>query len=93
MPEGDAPVVGVLGRIHNQTLSLKGYSLNESLCLAIGEACRRYPELFESLIIENNGLKDKALAALLDGLTGLTVLKRFICTNNELQGNSMRFLR
>jgi hypothetical protein len=62
------PVVDILQRAKNEMLNLRGYFLNDSLCKALLEVCKVHPSFVNSLILENNGLKDKAMAILLEGM-------------------------
>jgi len=67
--------------------------LNSDLCKAIKEGCLKFPELFDSLILENNGLKDDSMSMLISGLENLTKLKKFACNNNEMNHQSLYFIQ
>jgi hypothetical protein len=83
------PALGILNRIQNGQLNLSGYNLNQSLCNALSLACKKNPDLFHSLILESNGLKDKQMCILTTGLLQLTQLRKFSCKNNEILTETM----
>lgn len=82
--QSNTPILSLIGKIKNKTMNLKGYNLNENLCKAILKACTIMPELFENIVLANNGLKDKSLSKLIEGLCQLKAVKTFICQNNEM---------
>ena len=51
-----------------------------------------FPALLDSVFLENNGLKDRQMATLMQGFSSLTRLRRFGCQNNEMMQNSFYFL-
>lgn len=74
-------------------MHLIGYNLNEPHCLAFRESCKLFPTCLNELLLDNNGLKDKSLALILEGLENLKSVKKFVCKNNELLKNSLCSLR
>ena len=51
--------MNLLLKINAKSLNLKGYKLNMDMCKALRGAMRLFPELIDSMILENNGLKDE----------------------------------
>jgi len=51
--------LNILQKISEKSLNLKGYKLNIDICKAIREAMRLFPELVDSITLENNGIKDE----------------------------------
>jgi len=86
------PALSILPKIHDMTLNLKGYSLNKSHIEALVEACKTGPKILDSILLDSNGLKDKSMAKLLEGLSKLHRLKKFACSNNQMMGGSVHFL-
>ena len=54
---------------------------------------KMFPTCLNELLLDNNGLKDKGLALILEGLENLKSVKKFVCKNNELLKNSLCSLR
>lgn len=62
-------------------MHLIGYNLNETLCRAFEESCRLIPTCINHLLLENNGLYDKGLSVVLEGVNHLTSIKKFVVKN------------
>ena len=80
-----------LQKIQNKSLNLKGYRLTQELCKALRDATEMFPNLIDSVVLENNGIKDEigstgfidnSLSIILQALNNQTVVKKFVCVNN-----------
>jgi len=81
-----------LQKIQNKSLNLKGYRLTQELCKALRDATEMFPNLIDSVVLENNGIKDdisstgfidNSLSIILQALNNQTVVKKFVCVSNE----------
>ena len=72
----------ILFKVRSKKLILKGYRLNQGLCLSMRHAFRLYPQLLREIKLENNGMSDHDLAQIIHGLSHLEELKRISIVNN-----------
>ena len=83
----------VLFKVRDKKLILEGYRLNSGLCESLCTSFEIYPELLDSITLDNNGISDVDLAKVLEGLTKLDYLKRIIIRNNIFLEASCEVLR
>lgn len=71
---------------------MKGYRLTHELCKAFRDATEMFPELIDTVVLENNGVKDdigsngmidNSISIILQALNNQTAIKKFVCINNE----------
>ena len=86
--ENNIPVLSILQKTNGQALNLKGYLLNDVLCKAFLEACRRFPHFISSILLDNNGLRDKGVAMILEGCNSLKQIRKIACRDNILHYDS-----
>jgi hypothetical protein len=51
--------VNILLKINSKSLNLKGYKVNIGIYKALRDAMHTFPDLIDSMILENNGMKDE----------------------------------
>ena len=83
----------VLFKVRDKKLILEGYRLNAGLCESLSKSFEIYPELLDSITLDDNGISDVDLAKVLEGLTKLDDLKRIIIRNNIFLEASCEVLR
>lgn len=64
----------LLAKVVNKQLSLYNYALGMAHCTAFAETCLHNNEFMSKLVLNNNGLTDDSLAALLKGLLQMTTI-------------------
>lgn len=88
------PVMSILQKMQQKALHLVGYNLNDHICKAFYSACQKYPDFIESILLDNNGLKDSGTQEILKSICSLTVFKRIVIKNNEITSNvSLGYLK
>ena len=76
------PVLNILDKIENKTLSLgEGYSLTKYLCEATREACFKFPDLFDTVNLNDCNLNDSNLAILFEGFQKMSWIKKLVINN------------
>ena len=65
----------ILFKVRNQKLVLKGYRLNEGLCRSLRHAFEIYPQILNSIKLQDNGISDQDLSYVLKGLNNLDSIK------------------
>lgn len=78
------PVSSLLQKMKDKALNLKGYYLNEPICRAFRDACKKYPDFIRSILLDNNGLKDQGVCLILEGVSGFKMFKKIVIKDNEL---------
>jgi hypothetical protein len=68
----------------NRKLYLHEYLLNDGLCKGLAAAFKQYPDCITQLCLSSNGLLDKELAALTEGIQGLRDIKCVVIKHNEI---------
>lgn len=68
----------------DKALHLVGYNLNEAICKAFRNACKKHPDFIRSILLDNNGLKDQGVCMMLEGLSGFKMFKKIVIKDNEL---------
>jgi hypothetical protein len=82
----------ILFKIRDQRLQLDGYTLNSGICSSFAEAIRTFPNILTSIVLSQNGLKDRDCATILEGMTHLKHVKQIVIKHNELLHESVEQL-
>lgn len=64
--------------------------MHETHCKALGESCKQFPDALNQMLLEDNGLRDKGLGLIMDGLQNLSQLRKFVCINNEFNKAALK---
>lgn len=91
--KNNIPVLGIFNRARDNLLNLKGYLLNDSLAKAFLELCRRHPRFINSIILENNGLRDQSTALMVSAMDQLKSLQKIVIKNNVVGPLSLKSLQ
>ena len=57
--KADVYALPIFFRVKDKWLDLRGYVLNDGVCKAFSEAVQLYPEVLDSVILEDNQLSDE----------------------------------
>ena len=74
----------IFNKVKDRRLDLKGYVLNDGVCIAFSEAAKVAPELLTSIILQDNQFNDLRTSYFMQGMCHLTSMKQIIIKNNEV---------
>lgn len=87
------PALSILQKRYKKALNLKGYYLKEAECAALQQALTQFPDYIDTIVLQDNGIKDKGMHMILEGLNEMKLIKRFVCINNHIWYDSHCSLR
>jgi len=78
--------LSLLQKIHNGSFNLIGYNLNDTYCKALSDAfkSKNFLEDVDTVILDDNNLTSGGITMILEGLTCLKRLKKFVYKNNKM---------
>ena len=73
----------ILNRIHNRILPIQGYKLSEGQCRGLAASFKGNPKLINTVIFDNNGIKDEDFGRILQGMQSLDHVKSIVYKLND----------
>lgn len=78
----------LLFKVRDKRLVLKGYRLNQGLCLSLKHALEIYPTLLTSIKLSDNGISDFDLSKVMNGIGCLESIKEIHIESNIFLNDS-----